>query len=99
MEDPTRLNQVRKDSLERIERAERHSRLATYGAAAVEAALLGGFLLLADFANRTHVLLLIATVAVYTILALGLLAVGAHVSRNTQLVLRAIELVGGRKAD
>ena len=78
MEDSTRLNQIRKDSLERIARAERHSRLATYGAAAVEAGLLGAFLLLADFSNRMHVLLLIATVAVYTILALGLLAVGAR---------------------
>jgi hypothetical protein len=86
------LNRVRAGSLDRIDRAERNGRLAFMGAAAAEAALLAAFLLLADFQNRTHLLLLIATVAIYTIVALGLLALGAHVSRNTQLVLRALEL-------
>ena len=99
MENSSRLDQIRSDSLDRIERAERNKRLAIYGAAAVEAGLIGAFLLLADFSNRLHVLLLIATVAVYTIVALGLFAVGAHVSRHTQLVLRAIELVDERKTD
>lgn len=96
MSDTHRLDEIRGDALGRIERAERNTRLAFYGAAIVELALLASFLLLADFSDRVQLLLLIATIAVYTIVALGLLAVGAHVSRNTQIVLRAIELARDR---
>jgi hypothetical protein len=52
-----------------------------------------GFLLLADLHNRTHLLLLIATMATYMILVAALFALGAHVSRNTQTVLKAVELL------
>jgi hypothetical protein len=96
------LDRVRVGSLDRIERIERNYKIAFGGAAAVEALLLGGFLLLADFSDRLHLLLLIGTVAVYTIVGLGLLALGAHVSRNTQIVLRAIEAArerGGRDGE
>ena len=51
--------------------------------------------LLADLSDRTHVLLLLATVSVYTILVFGLLALGAHVQRNTLRILMALEVVGG----
>jgi hypothetical protein len=37
-----------------------------------------------------HTLLLIATVATYTIVALGLLALGANSNRNTARIIRAI---------
>ena len=47
---------------------------------------------LADLSNRTHVLLLIATVATDTIIGLGLVALGAHVNRNTLRILRAVQL-------
>ena len=50
-----------------------------------------GFVLLADFGQRLHVLLLLAAVATYTIVALGLLALGQHVSRCTWRVLKAID--------
>ncbi len=85
------VNEVRRAALDQIERSERHYKAAFVGAAVVEACFLAGFLLLADFSDRTHVLQLLATVAVYTILALGLLALGSHVSRNTLRVLKAIE--------
>jgi hypothetical protein len=85
------LDRVRAGVLERIERSERNYRAAFWSAVALEGAFLLGFLFLADFRNRTHMLLLLATVAVYTILALGLVALGAHVSRCTERVLRAIE--------
>ncbi|HEV8629299.1 MAG TPA: hypothetical protein VGV61_03210 [Thermoanaerobaculia bacterium] len=86
----TDADRVRLAALDRIDRAERHFKLAFFGAACIEIAFLGGFLLLADLHNRMHLLLLLATVATYTIVAAGLFALGAHVSRNTQRVLRAI---------
>lgn len=59
--------------------------------------LLNTLLLLGDFSNRVHLLLLIMSIAVYTILALSLIALGLHVSRNTLLVLNSIELIGEKR--
>ena len=80
------------DALNRIDRAERRYKQAFLGAVAIEAIMLPAYLLLADFSNRTHVLLLLATVATYTIVAIGLLALGAHGTRNTLRILQAVQL-------
>ena len=80
------------DALDRIDRAERRYKQAFLAAVAVEAAALPAFMVLADFTNRTHVLLLLVGVATYTIIAIGLVALGAHVTRNTLRVLRAVQL-------
>lgn len=93
MAESTHLNGVRGAALDRIEKSERNYKLAFYSALVVETLFIIGFILLADFHNRIHVLLLLAAIAVYVILGLGMFALGAHVSRNTQLVLRAIELL------
>lgn len=85
-------------ALDRIDRAERRYKQAFVAAVAVEGALLPVYLLLADLTNRTHVLLLLASVATYTIIAIGLVALGAHVNRNTLRILRAVELTSaGRR--
>lgn len=86
------LDRIRGEVLDRIERSEKNYRAAFYVGAAVESAFLLAFFFLADFSNRLHVLLLLSTVAAYSILAVGLIALGAHVSRCTERVLRAIEL-------
>jgi hypothetical protein len=87
------IDGVRKTALDRIERSERHYKVTFFVAAVIEAFFLAGFLLLADFSNRMHVLLLIATIAIYSILALGLVALGIHVNRSTLRVLSAVELM------
>lgn len=94
MSNVNKINEVRQTTLDRIERNERNYKTAFFGAAIVEALFFAGFLLLADFSNRMHVLLLITTVAVYTILAFGLMALGSHVNRNTLRILKAIEMLG-----
>ena len=99
MAQATNNDAVRGAALDRITKNERNYKMAFFGAVFVEALFLPGFLLLADFSNRTHLLLLIATVAVYTILALGLLALGFYINRNTLRVLKAIELLGGQLAE
>jgi hypothetical protein len=80
------------DALDRIDRAERRYKQAFLAAIAVEAAALPVYLALADFSNRTHVLLLLASVATYTIIAIGLVALGVHVNRSTLRILRAVEM-------
>src|SRR5262245_19381144 len=86
------LDRVRGNVLDRIERAEKFSRGVILAAAVLEAAFLIALVVLADFKDRTQFLIVLAAIAVYTLLALGLLALGAHVSRCTERVLRSIEL-------
>ena len=88
-----KINEIRHNTLNLIERNERSYKFAFVGAAFIELLFLVAFLLLADFSNRVHVLLLIMTIVIYTIMAFGLLALGLHVNRNTLRVLNAIELL------
>lgn len=85
------LDEVRTNTLKQIENTERNYKVAFIGAALVEAIFFAAFILLADFSNRGHLLLFITAVAVYTIVAAGLFALGMHITRNTLRVIRAIE--------
>ena len=82
-----------RDTLDRIDRAQSQFRMAFFGAALLELAFIAAFLLLADFHQRLHVLLFLSTIATYTIVILGLVALGAWDRRNTLLVLKGIESV------
>ncbi len=87
------LDEVRAAALARIDRSERNFKLAFFAAAIVEFAFLVSFLFLADLSNRVHLLLLISTVSCYTIVAVGLFALGAHINRALARVLKAVELL------
>ena len=93
MSDRIDLNAVRGEALRRIERGERNFKLAFLAACAVEALFLAAFLLAADLTNRTHLLMLIAAVGGYTVVVLGLVTLGAHVSRGFARVLKAVEML------
>ena len=96
--DAMRLDAIRAAALDRVEQRERAFKLALFGAAVVEGGMLAAFLLLADLSNRLHLLLLVASAVVYFPLALGLVALGAHVSRVGERVLMAVELLAGGDA-
>jgi hypothetical protein len=87
------LDEVRAAALARIDRSERNFKVAFFFAAVVEFAFLVAFVLLADLSNRLHVLLLISTVSCYTIVGVGLFALGAHINRGIARVLKAVELL------
>ena len=91
----TKIDEIRGEVLARIDRTERNYRLAFFGAVALEGLFLMLFLFAADFTNRTHVLLLLGTVMTYSMVALGLVALGAHVNRGTLRVLQAIDAAKG----
>ncbi len=99
MSEEKNIDGIRGATLDRIEKSERNYKLVFTGAAVVEGLFLASFLLLADFSNRTHLLLLIAAIAIYTILALGLVALGSYINRNTLRILKAIELLGNQLTD
>lgn len=86
------LDAVRTAALARIDRSERNFRLAFFAAAIVESAFIVSFVLLADLSNRLHLLLLISTVSCYSIVVLGLVALGAQINRGFARVLKAVEL-------
>lgn len=88
----TNLDRVRGNVLDRIERIERWIRRVFVGVAIIELAFLAALVLLADFKDRVQLLIVISSVAVYTILALGMIALGAHVSRCTERVLQALDV-------
>ena len=92
MAQPVKLDEVRAAALARIDRSERWFKLAFWGAFAVETSFIVSFFLLADLSNRMHVLLLISTVSCYSIVVLGLVALGAYVNRGIARLLKAIEL-------
>ena len=86
------LDAVRAEALARIDRSERNFKLAFLAAVILEGAFIASFVLLADLSNRVHLLLLLATVSSYSIIVLGLVALGAYVNRGIARVLKAVEL-------
>ena len=93
MSERVNLDAVRGEALARIERGERNFKLAFFTACVFEGLFLAAFLAAADLTNRTHLLMLIAAVGGYTIIVLGLVVLGAHVSRGFARVLKAVELL------
>ena len=92
MAQPIKLDEVRAAALARIDRSERNFKLAILVAFFVEALFIVSFFLLADFSNRMHLLLLISTVSCYSIVVIGLVALGAYINRGIARLLKAIEL-------
>ena len=87
-----RLDTIRHGVLDRMERAERGVRLAIFGAAIAELALLSVAFVMVNWDNHLERLLFVLAVLSYTIIALGLVALGAHVSRSVGRVLAAMSV-------
>jgi len=85
-------NAARQNALDRIDRSERRFILFVILLAALEMLFLWGFVQLAEFSNRVHVLIFWSTVSTYTSLMVGGAILWGHVSRSTRLVLKAIDL-------
>lgn len=83
---------ARQNALDRVDRSERRFRLFLILLTALEILFLWGFVQLAEFSNRVHVLIFWSTVSTYTLMMLGLAILWGHVSRSTRLVLKAIDL-------
>jgi hypothetical protein len=90
------LDTIRTTAIDRIGRSARNYRLAFFAAIAFEGLFLIAFLVAADLHNRLHLLLLLATVGSYTIIVLGLVALGAYLDRGTLRALKAVELLRDR---
>ena len=85
------LDNIRMGILDRMERDERLVRYSIIGGALLEALLFVVAFRLLDFGNPLHKILFIFFTLSYTIVVLGLIALGAHISRTVGRVLVAIE--------
>jgi len=77
--------------LDRMEHHARTARLAILGAAAAEGLLMLIAIFKMNWDDSTHILLFIFAILGYSIIALGLVALGAHVSRVGARVVAALE--------
>lgn len=91
-----RLNEIRGKALDRVAKSERNLKLGVIGFAILDTAFFIVFLLLMDFSNKLHVLIFVASGGFYMLLLIGLIVLGLLVRRDTQLVLRAIDLLEER---
>ena len=88
---PKTVDNVREGVLHRLERQAAVVRTAMIGAAAVEALMLLAALRLIDWRDRTQVLIFVMSILGYTIVVLGLVALGAHVSRVGSRIVAVLE--------
>lgn len=93
METTTDLDTIRETALAEVDRSERRVRLLIACAALVEGALLATFLVLMNFDDRLHWLLLVASLLTYGTLSVGLMTLGAYMRLNAQRTLKAIALL------
>lgn len=82
------MSDVAKHALDRIERSQRHFKLALAGAVMVEALLIGAMLLMVNFADRLQALIFISAIGGYTLIALGLVLLATHIDRTLLRALR-----------
>lgn len=90
---PTSVNAA----LAAADRRDRMSRLAIYAAALLELVLLAAALMVMDFDNDTHLLILIIGILVYSTLALGLAAIASRAAAADARLLHAIQLLDERR--
>ena len=89
-----RSKTARQNALDRFDRygSERTVQLVYFLLAALEMLFLWGFVQLADFSNRVHVLIFWSVLSTYTPMVIGLALLWGHINRNTRLLLKAIDL-------
>jgi hypothetical protein len=84
-------------ALAAADRRDRLSRMAIYAAALLELVLLAAALMVMDFNDDTHLLILIIGILVYSTLALGLAAVASRAAAADARLLHAIQLLDERR--
>jgi hypothetical protein len=86
-------------TLDQIDRAQRWMTCSLIAAGVFELAGLLGMALTVNLSDPTHRVLIAMTVLVYGTLAMGLVALGVLLSRNSLRVLQAIELAAASRSE
>jgi hypothetical protein len=88
------LTTARRNALDRFDRygSERTFQVVVFLLLAIMMVFTWGFVQLADFSNRVHVLIFLLFLSTYVPMVIGLALLWSHVNRSTRLVLKAIDL-------
>ncbi len=87
----SKLDPIRAGVLTAMERQAALVRAAVLGAAFLEILMLAAALLVLDWHDRTHLLMLILAVLGYSVVILGLVALGSHMSRSVGQLALALQ--------
>jgi hypothetical protein len=90
------LDEIRGSVLDSMERSDRNFRFALYGAAAAELLLFLIAFAMIDWSDRTERIVFVMSVLSYTIIVLGLAALGAHVTKTAARLAAALGNTGSR---
>ncbi len=93
MNDTTKLDRIRRTVLDSVERSERTFRKAIVGFAFIEVTCWTAYITLAILSFSLPVLIGVAAVAVYVMVAGGLMGLKLHIDACTHRTLTAIELL------
>lgn len=85
------LSSVHTNILKQIDANERNYKIVFGVVAIIELAFLITFVLLADFTNRTHILILLSTIAIYSISIFGVVALGIFQQKLSLKIILAFE--------
>jgi len=85
---------ARQNALDRFDRYDSERTFQLVGLVLIAVMMLfpWGFVRLADFSNRVHVLIFWSFFSIYVPMVIGLATLWLHVSRSTRLVLKAIDM-------
>jgi hypothetical protein len=87
----TDLDAIRQSVLDRMERSDRLVKSAIMGAAVLELLMLVTAIVFIDWSNRLEKVVFVLFVLSYTMMGLGMFALGGHVSRVGSRVLAALD--------
>lgn len=85
------FSSIHTNILKQIEKTERNYKIVLGAVALIELAFLITFVLLADFANRTHILILLSTIAIYSISIFGIVAISIFQQKLSLKIILAFE--------
>ncbi len=94
-----KLDGITAKVLDQVDRAEKKRKAMVFLLAAVEGTLLATYVVLMDFGDLLHWLILVATLLCYGTIMAGLMVTGAHIDVNTQKLLRAIGLLQNKTVE
>jgi hypothetical protein len=87
------LEALRSQTIAQIEKTERIRKWTLKSIAVLEVLVIGLFAWLADFSDRTHLLLFIAVLGIWGIIGLALIVLGILQKENTLRILNAIQSI------
>ena len=85
------LEQMRANALKQMDRAQRNFKSSLFGAVIFEGFFTAGIIYFSNVHDPLHMLIVCCTGLIYMPVILGLVALGAHMNRNTLRVLARLD--------